>query len=262
MYQDWLKLHRKIVKSAVFADPELFKLWVLCLVKANWKDCTVFWEGLKTPIHLKRGQFVAGRQALHAEYYGNRRVQRKSPRTVWRWLHTLQSLHNIRLDSVQAYTVVTICNYDTYQNVLAVDVQPDVQAVSNACPTRVQPIGSGVSTEEEDKNNQEPKEEKEKTVFPEALKTEAFLETWADWLTYRADNKRTYKSPLSVKKALTQLAAVGEATATKAINMAIANGWQGFQGGLEYNGQSEKPRKQQEPTQEDLDNWSPHNNYE
>lgn len=165
MYQDWLKIHRKIVRSAVFADAELFKLWVLCLVKANWKDCTVFWEGLKTPIHLERGQFVTGRQALHAEYYGNRRVQRKSPRTVWRWLHTLQSLHNIRLDSVQAFTVVTIVNYDTYQDSPADDVQPDVQAVSNACPTRVQPIGSGVSTEEEgldsDKNRKEPEEGQE-----------------------------------------------------------------------------------------------------
>ncbi len=163
MQQDWLKLHRKIVRSAVFADPELFKLWVLCLVKANWKDCTVFWEGLKTPIHLKRGQFVTGRQSLHADFYPKWRVQRKSARTVWRWLHALQDLDNLRIESVQAYSVVTICHYDTYQDVLADSVQGSVQPVSNPCPTRVQPIGTGVSTEEEKKEAQEGKEQKEET---------------------------------------------------------------------------------------------------
>ncbi len=145
MRQDWLKIHRKIVGSAVFADAELLKLWILCLIKANWQDCTVFWERLKTPIHLKRGQFVTSRQALFVEFYPKRHVQPKSARSVWRWLHVLQNLDNLRIESVQVYSVVTIVNYDTYQDTSADDVQPSVQLVSNSCPTHVQPRGSGVS---------------------------------------------------------------------------------------------------------------------
>ena len=228
MYHDWLKLHRKIVNSAVFADPELFKLWVLCLVKANWKDCTVFWEGLKTPIHLKRGQFVTGQQSLYADYYGGGRVKRKSSRTVWRWLKTLEELANIDIVSVKAYSVVTICQYETYQNVPTDGVKPGVTAVSQPCHSRVKPIGSRVSTEEEDKKNQEPKEPKEETVFPDPLNTDRFRAKWEDWLTYRKDNRRVYKSPVSVKSALTQLAKVGEAVAIHRLDEAIGNGWVGF----------------------------------
>ena len=166
MYQDWIKIHRKIVRSAVFADPELLKLWVLCLVKANWKDCIVFWEGLKTPIHLERGQFVTGQQSLYADYYAGGRVKRKSSRTVWRWLQTLRELGNLDIQSVKAYSVVTIVNYNTYQDVPSDLVKDDVTGVSQACHRRVKPMVLGVSTEEESlrsaKNNQEPEEGKDK----------------------------------------------------------------------------------------------------
>ena len=234
---DWLKLHRKLLRSAVFEDSDLLKLWVFCLLKANWKDCTVFWEGMKTPIHLKRGQFITGRQALYAEFYPKKRVQRKSSRTIWRWLQALQTLGNISIASVQSHSVVTICHYETYQGLAGEDVQPVVQAVSKSCPSRVQAIGSPVSTEEEGKNNEEPKEGKERrkkkkdaiqVAFPDVLDTERFRETWADWLTYRADNNRSYKSEVSVKKAFSELSKVGEEIAIAKLDEAIANGWHGF----------------------------------
>ena len=68
----------------------------------------------------------------------------------------------------------------------------------------------------------------EETVFPPVLDTERFRLKWADWLTYRKDNRREYKSPVSVKSALTLLAKVGETVAIDALDQAIGNGWVGF----------------------------------
>jgi NAD-dependent oxidoreductase involved in siderophore biosynthesis len=57
--------------------------------------------------------------------------------------------------------------------------------------------------------------------------TEAFKSAWADWTTHRVE-KRKPITPLSAKKSLADLAAIGEARAIAAIHHSIANGWQGI----------------------------------
>lgn len=163
MYQGWFKLWRKAMRSKVFANADIWKLWTLCMAKANWGDDVILWEGSSKPIEVKRGQFVTGRDSLHRDYYAVTTGNRKSARTIWRWLHVLESWHCLRLENVQKYTLVTLLKYGPYQDQDAdgvqEDVQVSVQVVSRSCPDDVQVV----STREESLEAKEPKEDKEDT---------------------------------------------------------------------------------------------------
>lgn len=86
-----------------------------------------------------------------------------SSRTVWRWLKNLESAGQVSLNSVQTCTIVTVCNYATYQD----DGRDSVPSVSNECPTSVPSVSSAcpepvpcVSTTKEDKEIKEGKKER------------------------------------------------------------------------------------------------------
>lgn len=68
-----------------------------------------------------------------------------------------------------------------------------------------------------------------KAQVPPALPFDsaAFAEAWEDWQQHRTE-KRKPITPLSAKKALADLAKMGEPRAIAAINHSIANGYQGI----------------------------------
>ena len=77
MDDTWLKLWRKLIKSPVFQDEGLLKLWILCLCKASHKKTHVKVDGIVKPITLEAGQFITGRFKLHGNYHQWRRGYKK-----------------------------------------------------------------------------------------------------------------------------------------------------------------------------------------
>jgi hypothetical protein len=63
--------------------------------------------------------------------------------------------------------------------------------------------------------------------FPLPFQSDEFKGAWNDWKQHRIE-KRKPITPLSAKKSLLELSAMGEARAIAAINHSIANGWQGI----------------------------------
>lgn len=57
--------------------------------------------------------------------------------------------------------------------------------------------------------------------------SESFRDAWSDWVQHRKE-KRKPITPLSAKKALAELAIMGETRAIAAINHSISNGYQGI----------------------------------
>ena len=147
MAGDWIKLHRKALKSSVFLHAGVWQLWSYCLLRANWQDRSVRVPGTSEEVALKRGQFITGREALHAALYPDRdefgrKIRRDSappaPYTVWRWLLKLEKSGQVRIESVQKYTVVTICKYDVYQGITNDSEQASEQEECGPCEQRVQ----------------------------------------------------------------------------------------------------------------------------
>jgi hypothetical protein len=98
----FIKISRKLLKWRWFKRPEMVSLWIYLLLKANHEDGE--WEGIK----IKRGQLITSRKKL-SEYTG---ISEQSVRTS---LTKLKSTNEITIESTNSFTIITICNYNTYQ---------------------------------------------------------------------------------------------------------------------------------------------------
>lgn len=109
--EGWVKLYRKIEKSAVFQNEGLLKVWIWCLIKANHEDR---WVQVRTgrgttPVLVKRGQFIYGRKTAA------KALKMKEP-TVQKRMMVLKNLENLITQSKPHYSLVTIIKWDVYQS--------------------------------------------------------------------------------------------------------------------------------------------------
>lgn len=106
MHDGFVKLHRKILDSAVFDNPILLKVWIWCLCKATHTERTQIVG--KQIVELKKGQFIFGR-LKHAE------VLKMHDRTLYDYMKMLEKLGQISIESNNKFSVVTVINWEQYQ---------------------------------------------------------------------------------------------------------------------------------------------------
>ncbi|OMD66035.1 hypothetical protein BSK62_13285 [Paenibacillus odorifer] len=118
----WIKLHRKIIDSAIFSDPDILRLWIYCLAKAAYKETTVMFE--KQEVNLLPGEFITGRFSLHSEYNSGVAPRKKiKDTTLWNWLKKLEKYGNIDIKTTNKYSVVSIVKWSEYQETLTTEQQ-------------------------------------------------------------------------------------------------------------------------------------------
>ena len=98
----WIKIYIKLLQWEWYGDPLMVATLTHLLLKANWKDNK--WRG----VDVKRGQFITSRTRL-AEEIG---LTERKLRTC---LERMQESGEITCETTNRYTVITICNYDRYQ---------------------------------------------------------------------------------------------------------------------------------------------------
>ena len=103
----WVSVHRSMLDDPQFKDPEVFALWVRLLMMASYEDKTV--KHLGQTIHIKRGQFITGRKSLSSS---SNVQESKIQRLLKRW----ESEQQIEQQTFSKYRVITVANYDKYQN--------------------------------------------------------------------------------------------------------------------------------------------------
>lgn len=205
----WIKLHRKLLDDPIIDSCELFHLFIYCLLKANHKDNKFFWGG--KVLEIKRGQLVTGRKSLAKQLKINEN-------TLYYRLKTLEKLKYINLKSNNEYTILTIVNYDTYQ-----DSDTEVQQASNKVSTSVQ---QAFNTNKNDKNVKNEKNNKGADIFPVHFSGN-FIKAWNKWLDYREEIKKPLKNATR-KSQMDFLKTYNEAEAIAIIMQSIRNGWQGL----------------------------------
>lgn len=129
MDEGYVKLYRSILESGVWADEWLLKLWIWCLLRANYADRQ--WK----EIVIGRGQFVTGRDSA-ADALG------VHPSRIYRGLAALERMGNITLKSNNKNTIVTVVNYESYQNAFEVDRTTNEQQTNNQRTTSEQPAST------------------------------------------------------------------------------------------------------------------------
>lgn len=104
----FVALHREAFSHPVLKDPARFRAWFWIVAHAAWKPTKHDARG--HTITVDRGQLCAGREYLAKEWGW-------SPSAVERFLTRLETEQMIERKTGQMKTVITICNYDKYQDV-------------------------------------------------------------------------------------------------------------------------------------------------
>lgn len=125
----WIKIHRSLTEHWLAEHPDKLGWWILLLLKASHEDKKVLVGN--NLIELKRGQAIASLTFL-AELWNT------SKRTAERFVELLEQDKMLSRCTRQKITIVTICNYDNYQdrnligcaNTCANDAPIGIQSVS------------------------------------------------------------------------------------------------------------------------------------
>lgn len=108
----YIILSRSLVDSVAFKNEKWLKVWLWCLFEANFKSNTIpinTGKGMSA-IKVERGQFVFGRNK-HSKELGLK------PSTLWKIILKLKSMGNLNIKSNSHCSIITVCNYDLYQDI-------------------------------------------------------------------------------------------------------------------------------------------------
>lgn len=258
---DWIKLHRKLLESAVFNDEWLLRLWIWCLLRAGYCDRTV----AGTTIHA--GSFVTGRFAASDEL-------NVSPSRWYRGIHQLASLGMISLSASQERTTITICKWDTYQSdsdVREQQVNSQRTASEQRSDNERTPSEQQADTRKEGKEEEEFEEGKESgevspeppprarkprrisstaadilngLAIPPELNTQEGIDATRQWLEHKDRIRNQYASKESFGIELSRWAKLGAARFVAAVVYSIGKEWKG----IYEESDNGKPKQQQQLT--------------
>ena len=158
----WVKLHRKILESHIFDNPDVFRLWCYLILSANHREVRIM-IGLQT-VHVLPGQMLTGRRKLAEKL-------KIKETTLERYLKVLESGQQIGQQTFKNFRLITITNWTEYQE----NGQEIGQQTDNARTTN----GQRADTNKNEKN-----EKNEKKVSLDDLSVSHI----ADWLTAKRVN--------------------------------------------------------------------------
>lgn len=100
--EGWIKLHRSLIEWEWYNEPQVFQVFLHCLLKANHKDKK--WRGTV----IKKGSFITSYGHLSEQTH----LTIQKIRTV---LGKLKVTKEIGIKTTNKYTMITVCNYKVYQ---------------------------------------------------------------------------------------------------------------------------------------------------
>lgn len=196
----WIKLYRRMTEWEWYQDIPVKVLFLHLLLKANHKDSR--YRGLEVP----RGSVVTGRKALSIQTG----LSIQQVRTA---ISKLEKTNEISTKSTNKFTIVTICNYDTYQSdeIVSNHQSTNSQPSNNHQVTNNQPHLKNDNNIKNEKNGRESerthahtREEIENllkgTQFPDSLSSiDGFFETYADYWQYMGEVFELTPTPTQLK---------------------------------------------------------------
>lgn len=228
--EGFINLHRTLLDSMIFSSQTGLKIWIWLLLKASYKKRYVSLKIGKgeTTVTIERGQLLFGRYKAEEELCID-------GSTIYRWIKKLEENGMILIQSSNQYSIITICNYDTYQSGNTNDEQP----MSNQRTADEQQMNSRRTADEQqmntynkdnnikkvNKDNKVNKEdgEKQKLVFP--YHSEKFMFLWNELVKMPKWRKKPFSA---LQLTLHKLSEFEEDFVIELIENAITGNYQGI----------------------------------
>ncbi|MBI9089889.1 MAG: hypothetical protein JEZ12_11790 [Desulfobacterium sp.] len=125
MDQGYIKLWRKSLDSGLMQNPNLWFFWCWCLLKASHKRHKQM-VGMQV-VELQPGQFIFGRKAASKDLG----ISERKIRTC---VEKLKKLQNLTTKPTNRYSIISIVNWDTYQQTDCKSGQQSDQQVTSKRP--------------------------------------------------------------------------------------------------------------------------------
>lgn len=135
----WIKIFRELLQWEWFQKAEMVQLFIYLLLKANCVDKQ--WQG----ITIKRGQLATSNATIRQDL----RLSEQQIRTC---IKRLISTGEITYKSTNRYVVITICNYDKYQEVGNTTNEQNNEPTNNQSTDKQRAINEQSTTTKEVKN--------------------------------------------------------------------------------------------------------------
>jgi len=146
MTQGWIKLHRGFTKFEWYQDANTMRVFLHLLITANHQKAK--WQGNV----IGRGQLITSRGHISRDLGMTVQVVRTS-------LAKLEKTENITIKTTSKFTLLSICNYDTYQS----EVSENNQQVNQQLTIKQPALNQQLTTNKNDKNKKNEKNEKQQT---------------------------------------------------------------------------------------------------
>ena len=128
----WIALHRQFTQWEWFDKPEMVQLFIYLLISATHEEMQ--WRG----VTIKRGQIVTSLDKIKA-------ATGLSTSKIRTCLERLKLTNEIASETTNQYRVITICNYDKYQNVGEASDKQDDKQIANKSQTNRKQIANAIS---------------------------------------------------------------------------------------------------------------------
>lgn len=106
----YIKVLRAIREHWIWHYPKRLRAWLYLLMEAAWEPKTIPW-GKEETLTLQRGQLASTIRVLAGQF-------EYAPETTIKFLNMLENHGMIKRDSSSKMTVITIVNWDKYQDIL------------------------------------------------------------------------------------------------------------------------------------------------
>lgn len=235
--EGWIKTYRKIQDCWIWQIDKPFderSAWIDLLLSANHKQVKIQFNG--ELILVERGQFITSVRKLSDKWKWNKDKTLK-------FLRLLESDKMIKRDSDKYRTLITIENYEVYQD--KADTERTVEGAPQGTVGGTQD-GQEPATNKNEKNEKniikpplsplegETKEKTSKTDYIQMIRDRQFdkslEEVIIEWYRYKTEKRQAYK-PTGFSKFLTEVQnnvmKYGVDAVIEVVNVSMANNWQG-----------------------------------
>lgn len=220
----FVSLHRKITEWEWYDDANTFRVFIHCLLKANYKPKD--WHGKI----ISRGCFITSQSKLMQEL----KLSKKQIRGA---LDKLKKTNELAYEGTSQYSIITIKNYNLYQQEgIQEDSQKGAQEDTQGAHEGHTKGNQRATTNKVNKENKEKnKLNVEKIVLQffdgEFLGNKNLESVALKWFEYKKAIKDNYKSELSIKALIKKLIAMSGGDFAKAdaiVEHTMANNWRGL----------------------------------